>query len=134
MKFGASELNHIYFFTFYVCLLWKSLWEHAKFKLNLIIILGCSKCWKEFPRESFGEKPDYSGFDYDNYRPRYGSAHKLRAKEINKSRTKTELRENESKYGVRYSELFRLEYFDPIRMHVIDPMHNLLLGLSLIHI
>ena len=109
-------------------MLWKSLWEHAKFKLNLIIILGCSKCWKEFPRELFGEKPDYSGFDYDNYRPRYGSAHKLRAKEINKSRTKTELRENESKYGVRYSELFRLEYFDPIRMHVIDPMHNLLLG------
>ena len=38
------------------------------------------------------------------------------------------MRALEKKYGVRYSELFRLSYFDPIRMHVIDPMHNLLLG------
>ena len=34
----------------------------------------------------------------------------------------------ESAFGVRYSELFQLPYFDPIRHHVIDPMHNLLLG------
>ena len=36
----------------------------------------------------------------------------------------------ESEHGVRYSELFRLPYYDPIRMHVIDPMHNLLLGVA----
>ena len=33
-----------------------------------------------------------------------------------------------SKMGVRYSLLLELPYFDPIRFHVIDPMHNLLLG------
>ena len=33
-----------------------------------------------------------------------------------------------SKLGVRYSLLLELPYFDPIRFHVIDPMHNLLLG------
>jgi len=31
--------------------------------------------------------------------------------------------------GVRWSELFRLSYFDPARFVVIDPMHNFLLGL-----
>lgn len=30
--------------------------------------------------------------------------------------------------GVCYSILLELPYFDPIRFHVIDPMHNLLLG------
>ena len=31
-------------------------------------------------------------------------------------------------YGVRYTELNRLPYFDAIRMTVVDPMHNILLG------
>lgn len=31
-------------------------------------------------------------------------------------------------YGVRWTELARLEYFDLIRCTIIDPMHNLLLG------
>lgn len=35
-----------------------------------------------------------------------------------------------SKYGVRWSEFVRLTYFDCIRMTLIDPMHNLLLGTS----
>ena len=34
----------------------------------------------------------------------------------------------ESRYGIRYSELFRLPYFDPIRSHAVDPMHNLFSG------
>ncbi len=34
----------------------------------------------------------------------------------------------ESKYGVRYSILLALPYFDPIKFTVIDPMHNLFLG------
>ena len=32
--------------------------------------------------------------------------------------------------GVRYSALLRLPYLDPVRFHVVDPMHNLLLGTS----
>ena len=34
----------------------------------------------------------------------------------------------ESKYGCRYIILLDLPYFDPIRMLLIDPMHNLFLG------
>jgi hypothetical protein len=31
-------------------------------------------------------------------------------------------------HGARYFELSRLPYFDPVRMTVVDPMHNILLG------
>ena len=31
-------------------------------------------------------------------------------------------------YGTRYSELMALPYFDCVRYHVIDPMHNLFTG------
>ena len=38
-------------------------------------------------------------------------------------------RENkQSKYGTRYTELMKLEYFDCIRFTIIDQMHNLFLG------
>lgn len=90
--------------------------------------LGCSKCWKTFPREAFGEKPDFSGFDVDEWVERSGEEHKALAKRLLQAKTKTEKSKLESASGVRYSELFRLPYFDPIAAHVVDPMHNLLLG------
>jgi hypothetical protein len=36
------------------------------------------------------------------------------------------------KYGAQFSEFMRLDYFDLTRMLVVDPMHNLLLGGSLL--
>ena len=36
--------------------------------------------------------------------------------------------ELEKRFGVRFSELLQLPYFDIVEQHVIDPMHNLLLG------
>ncbi|PKB93788.1 hypothetical protein RhiirA5_256347, partial [Rhizophagus irregularis] len=32
--------------------------------------------------------------------------------------------------GIRWSELLRLSYFDPIRFIVVDPMHCLFLGIA----
>ncbi len=83
---------------------------------------------KTFPRESFGSKPDYSGFDYESWVPRSGDQHKALARETLTAQTKTIKERMESASGVRYSEFFRLSYFDPIASHVVDPMHNLLLG------
>lgn len=34
----------------------------------------------------------------------------------------------EVKYGTRFTSLMELAYFDTVRCHVIDPMHNLFLG------
>ena len=45
------------------------------------------------------------------------------AQTTQESRTATE-----SLYGVRYSELLRLTYFDCVRFTIVDPMHNLVLG------
>ena len=89
---------------------------------------GCSKCLKSFPRDA-DNQPDYSGFDDDAWLERQGLEHKsLGKKWLNGCSTKKEREEIEFQHGVRYSELFRLPYFDPIRMHLIDPMHNLMLG------
>ena len=44
------------------------------------------------------------------------------------STTKTKQATVESEQGCRYSALLELQYFDPVRMLVIDPMHNMLLG------
>ena len=90
--------------------------------------VGCSKCHKVFNRTN--NITDYSGFDTVNWTKRDGEDHKRLAIKTLDAKTKTILREMESTEGVRYSELHRLPYYDPVRMHVIDPMHNLLLGLS----
>ncbi|PKB94663.1 hypothetical protein RhiirA5_303289 [Rhizophagus irregularis] len=45
-------------------------------------------------------------------------------------KTKEAQKDHVSKTHVRWSELLRLPYFNPIRFLVIDPMHNLFLGLS----
>ena len=34
----------------------------------------------------------------------------------------------ETEYGIYYSILSELEYFDPMKHTIIDPMHNLFLG------
>ena len=36
----------------------------------------------------------------------------------------------EQTYGARYTELSRLSYFNTVRHHVVDPMHNLFLGIA----
>ena len=64
----------------------------------------------------------------NNWTPRQGDQHKAQAMATLRAQNKTEQAELESSNGVRYSQLFKLPYFDPIESHVVDPMHNLLLG------
>ena len=90
--------------------------------------LGCSRCLKEFPKNAFGDKSDYSGFEKNQWIPRSLRRHKRNCDKLNKCKTQTMLKEKESKYGARYSLLLELPHFDPIRFGIVDPMHNLLLG------
>ena len=101
--------------------------ENSDSVIYVLLILGCSKCHYEFNRTT-DNLVDYSGYDYDEWRPRSGEEHKAKGIATLGAKTKTELTTLESEEGVRYSELYRLSYYDPIRMHVVDPMHNLLLG------
>lgn len=89
---------------------------------------ACSRCFKEFPTAVFGEKPDYSGFDTSKWPPRSLEDHKEYAIRHLNSNTRTAQKKIEREHGCRYSVLLELPYFDPIRMCIVDPMHNLLLG------
>ena len=91
--------------------------------------LGCSKCLKQFTKDSFTDKTDYSGFDLASWTPRTLLDHKAHCEELNNCTTKSDLENKESDYGCRYSLLLDLPNFDPIRFGVIDFMHNMLLGM-----
>lgn len=71
---------------------------------------------------------DYSGFDRDQWQKREIKDHSLCIDKVLGAKTKSEKSNLESDTGVRFSELSRLSYFDPIRMSIIDPMHNMYLG------
>ena len=47
-----------------------------------------------------------------------------------KCTSKSDLKRCEVQVGCWYSSLLKLPYFDPPAMLVIDPMHNLLLGIA----
>ena len=86
--------------------------------------LGCNKCEKQFPG-MIGEKT-FGGFDR---RPaRSNDRHRQICRKITKCSSKLEKEALEKKHGIRVSCLLDLDYFDPVRMTPIDPMHNLFLG------
>ena len=89
---------------------------------------GCSKCLQVFPTHTFGEKPDYSHFNRDEWELRTNEQHRLAAARHKNSNTTSQQKEIERESCVRYSVLLKLPYFDASRMCIINPMHNLLLG------
>ena len=91
-------------------------------------IKGCNRCLLSFPTEKFGDKPDFSNFDRSQWLPRTNELNRDAAKQHKECNTQTQQHELEQKFGVRYTLLNELPYFDASRMTVIDPMHNLLLG------
>lgn len=90
--------------------------------------LGCSKCLKQFPCDGFGERTDYSGYEQSTWVLQTKEQHLLSLQEVCKATTPTEQRAMQRMHGVSWSELCRLPYFDIVRCHLIDPMHNLYLG------
>ena len=90
---------------------------------------GCSKCLKNFPG-GFGEKKDYSGFNRLAWPRRSKASHNAHSRKLKNSSCKSEYDELSKKYGINYSVLTTLDYFDAVRFHVIDPMHNLFLGIA----
>lgn len=95
---------------------------------------GCSKCFKKFSG-SVGSK-NYSGFDRSTWPERTMEQHRRDIIKIRQCKTMTARCQQESRCGSRYSALLDLSYFNPIRMTIIDPMHNLYLGSAkrLLHI
>ena len=89
---------------------------------------GCSKCFKFF-KGGFGEK-DFSGFNRSQWPKRTKAKHNKDSAKLLKCVTKKQYEELSKKTGIHYSVLTRLKYFDAVRFHIIDPMHNLFLGIT----
>ena len=85
-------------------------------------IKGCSKCKCEFTSNN------YSGYNRSTWVARDSTKHRKHAKTYASAQTASEQTQLLRKHGVRYSSLLELPYLDIVRCHVIDPMHNLLLG------
>ena len=71
---------------------------------------GCSRCSKRFPVASFGEKPDFSGFNRNSWPKRNAEEHRSTAMNTLGAKTPSELARLESESGARYTELWKLPY------------------------
>jgi len=89
--------------------------------------LGCSRSYCNFGTGMLGHQ-DYSGFDRGSWVYWSNEQHRKDIKAISECSTTTAQKQKQSEVGCRYSSLLQLPYFDPIRMTIIDPMHNLYLG------
>ena len=85
---------------------------------------------KKFPTSTFGEKADYRGFDTDKWASRVDEEQRKNAYEHLTASTAAKQKEIERKYGVKYSLLFELPYYDTVRFLALDPMHVLFLGIA----
>ncbi|KAA1466540.1 hypothetical protein DENSPDRAFT_768593, partial [Dentipellis sp. KUC8613] len=71
---------------------------------------------------------DISNIDYDSWGRRSSVEHKMHALKWRDAQTEKEREEITAKFGVRWSELLRLPYWDPIEFVTVDTMHGLFLG------
>ena len=98
---------------------------------HISALVGCHRCYKrasdeEGQRINFGEFEDMEEW----FRPKDATEHRRNAMIWKHQQTKTDRRNHVSRTHVRWSEMLRLPYFDPIRFLVVDPMHNLFLEIA----
>ncbi|GBC24892.2 uncharacterized protein LOC114575947 [Rhizophagus irregularis DAOM 181602=DAOM 197198] len=81
---------------------------------------------------SSGRRFNFGGFDDmdDWYISRDPNEHRQNAELWRQCRTQEERKKHVSDTHVRWSEMLRLPYFNPIRHLIVDPMHCLFLGIA----
>lgn len=79
-------------------------------------------------------KADLSNFDLNTFEPRTVDELRQAAEEWKLAKSEVDRVTLFSKTGVRWSEFWRLPYFNPIKQVVVDGMHTLFLGLVEYHI
>ena len=87
---------------------------------------GCSKCTKLF--DFSGTKIDFGGFSECPLRSEHD--HRQQAFAAMRQKNAAARDKIEKEHGSRFTAFMELPYFDTVRCHVIDPMHNLYLGTS----
>jgi hypothetical protein len=79
-------------------------------------------------------KEDMNSFDYSKWNHRTWEDHKKAAYAWRDATSKKARAKLFKKNGIRWCELLLLPYWDPTRFVIIDPMHNLFLGLVQTHV
>ena len=99
----------------------------------------CSKCHQEFKHYPTDEKKkdghakwryDCSGNDYESWVPRTAAEVKLLGEQYLECKNNNQRDIFVKNFDVRYSVFSKLPYFDPVTMTVVDPLHNLYLGVT----
>ncbi|KAJ3535310.1 hypothetical protein NM688_g6997 [Phlebia brevispora] len=85
----------------------------------------CSLC--RLPRA------DINNLDEESWERITPEQHRQLAEQWRQAESRAEQDRLLKQHGIRWSELLRLPYWDPTRYIIIDPMHNLLLGLIQFH-
>ncbi|KAF7367759.1 hypothetical protein MSAN_00839900 [Mycena sanguinolenta] len=88
----------------------------------------CTRCWI-----CQQDKTSEAAFQKNGFPERTDAEHRRRQQEYLKCTTAAAKKAFVTAYATRWCQLSRLPYFDLCRMIVIDPMHNLLLGLVKTH-
>lgn len=88
----------------------------------------CTECWI-----SVTDKGTPSAFQKGAYRPRTDAEQRHLGNEYHNLGTPHAQKNFVKEFATRYSQLSRLPYFDLVHQIVIDPMHNLFLGLVKTH-
>jgi hypothetical protein len=94
-------------------------------------LAGCHRCYKRANREE-GRRSNFGGFeDMDDwFIMKDPVEHRRNAMIWKHQQTKEDRKQYVKRKLVRWSEMLRLPYLDPIRFLVVDPMHNLFLGIA----
>lgn len=83
----------------------------------------CSICWCTKTQHS------YDNFDVSSWQRRTNEECRHHAESFQTATTAKKALSSFDRTGLRWSELLRLPYYEPSRFLVVDPMHNLFLGL-----
>jgi hypothetical protein len=97
---------------------------------HISALAACHRCYKRANID--GRKMNFGGFDdmADWFRARDLDEHRTNAEGWRHCKTNDERKQHVSTTLVRWSEMLRLPYFNPIRHLVVDPMHCLFLGIA----
>ncbi|KAI0054698.1 hypothetical protein BV25DRAFT_1816687 [Artomyces pyxidatus] len=79
-------------------------------------------------------REDIENFNRATWKPRHYHTHLDLAKAWRDAETQEEQADIYEKHGIRWTELLRLPYWNPIHFTVVDSMHNLYLGLLKTHV
>ncbi|KAJ7033296.1 hypothetical protein C8F04DRAFT_957808, partial [Mycena alexandri] len=90
----------------------------------------CSRCLYILPpfEGGAGNRVGYNDYNMESWVNRTGSQCREWAELYRTAKTEQDARARFDKTGLRWTEFFRLPYFDLPRMLVVDSMHNLFLG------